>query len=30
MAWHPRMTSDAAHAWLRSTIRQAGKILSIE
>jgi DNA-binding transcriptional LysR family regulator len=30
MAWHPRMTSDAAHAWLRSTIRQAGKIISIE
>jgi hypothetical protein len=25
MAWHPRMTSDAAHVWLRSTIRQAAK-----
>jgi DNA-binding transcriptional LysR family regulator len=28
MAWHPRMNTDAAHAWLRSTIREAGKKLA--
>src|ERR1700730_3844773 len=25
MAWHPRMNTDAAHIWLRSIIRKAGK-----
>jgi DNA-binding transcriptional LysR family regulator len=25
MVWHPRMNADAAHAWLRSIIREAGK-----
>jgi DNA-binding transcriptional LysR family regulator len=30
MAWHPRMNSDAAHVWLRSIIREAGKAISIE
>jgi DNA-binding transcriptional LysR family regulator len=30
MAWHPRMNSDAAHVWLRSIIRDAGKAISIE
>jgi len=29
MAWHPRMNTDAAHTWLRSTIREAGKRVSI-
>jgi DNA-binding transcriptional LysR family regulator len=29
MAWHPRMNTDAAHSWLRSTIREAGKRVSI-
>jgi len=29
MAWHPRMNTDAAHTWLRSTIRQAGERISI-
>lgn len=28
MAWHPRMKTDAAHIWLRSIIRQAGKEIS--
>jgi len=28
MAWHPRMNTDAAHLWLRATIREAGKSLS--
>jgi DNA-binding transcriptional LysR family regulator len=28
MAWHPRMNTDAAHEWLRSTIREAGKSLA--
>jgi DNA-binding transcriptional LysR family regulator len=28
MAWHPRMNTDAAHVWLRSVIREAGKSLS--
>lgn len=28
MAWHPRMNSDAAHVWLRTVIRQAGRSLS--
>jgi DNA-binding transcriptional LysR family regulator len=30
MAWHPRMKDDAAHVWLRSIIREAGKAISIE
>lgn len=30
MAWHPRMNTDAAHIWLRSIIREAGKAISIE
>ena len=25
MTWHPRMQTDAAHLWLRSTIRELGK-----
>jgi hypothetical protein len=29
-AWHPRMKDDAAHVWLRSIIREAGKTISIE
>jgi DNA-binding transcriptional LysR family regulator len=28
MTWHPRMQTDAAHVWLRSTIRELGKRLS--
>ena len=28
MIWHPRMQTDAAHAWLRSTIRELGRRLS--
>jgi DNA-binding transcriptional LysR family regulator len=28
MIWHERMQSDAAHVWLRSTIRELGKRLS--
>lgn len=27
MIWHPRMSTDAAHAWLRSTIRELGRQL---
>lgn len=27
MIWHPRMNTDPAHAWLRSTIRELGKQL---
>jgi DNA-binding transcriptional LysR family regulator len=30
MAWHPRMNTDAAHVWLRSVIREAGKVISTE
>lgn len=30
MAWHPRMNTDAAHTWLRSIIREAGKAILIE
>jgi DNA-binding transcriptional LysR family regulator len=29
MSWHPRMNTDAAHTWLRSTIREAGKRIPI-
>jgi DNA-binding transcriptional LysR family regulator len=28
MIWHPRMQTDAAHVWLRSTIRELGRRLS--
>src|ERR1700746_2050501 len=28
MIWHPRMQTDAAHAWLRATIRELGRRLS--
>ena len=28
MIWHPRVNSDAAHAWLRSTMRQMGEFVS--
>jgi DNA-binding transcriptional LysR family regulator len=28
MSWHPRMNTDAAHTWLRSTIRETGKRIS--
>jgi DNA-binding transcriptional LysR family regulator len=28
MTWHPRMQTDSAHAWLRSTIRELGKQVS--
>jgi len=27
MAWHPRVNTDAGHVWLRSAVREAGKIL---
>jgi DNA-binding transcriptional LysR family regulator len=27
MIWHPRVVTDAAHAWLRGTIREAGRSL---
>ena len=30
MAWHTRMNTDAAHIWLRSIIREAGKAISTE
>jgi DNA-binding transcriptional LysR family regulator len=29
MSWHPRMNTDAAHTWLRSIIREAGKRMAI-
>ena len=29
MSWHPRMNTDAAHTWLRSTLREAGRRISI-
>jgi DNA-binding transcriptional LysR family regulator len=28
MAWHPRMDSDAAHIWLRSTVHEACRTIS--
>jgi DNA-binding transcriptional LysR family regulator len=28
MIWHQRMQNDAAHIWLRSIIREAGKAIS--
>jgi DNA-binding transcriptional LysR family regulator len=30
MIWHPRMKTDAAHVWLRSIVREAGKQISLE
>ena len=27
MTWHPRVNTDAAHAWLRETVRGMGKRL---
>jgi len=27
MTWHPRVNTDAAHAWLRETVRQMGRTL---
>jgi DNA-binding transcriptional LysR family regulator len=28
MVWHPRVDSDAAHAWLRETMRGVGHLLA--
>jgi DNA-binding transcriptional LysR family regulator len=28
MAWHPRLNTDAAHEWLRATMRRIGKSIS--
>ena len=28
MIWHPRVSTDAAHAWLRGEIRRIGKTIS--
>jgi DNA-binding transcriptional LysR family regulator len=28
MIWHPRVNTDAAHAWLRGEIRKIGRKLS--
>jgi DNA-binding transcriptional LysR family regulator len=28
MTWHPRLNTDAAHSWLRATIRQIGANLA--
>lgn len=28
MIWHPRVNTDAAHAWLRSEIRRIGQTIS--
>lgn len=28
MTWHPRLNSDAAHAWLRETMRQVGEMVA--
>ena len=30
MAWHPRVESDAAHGWLRATMRELGRTLMRE
>jgi hypothetical protein len=27
MIWHPRVNTDAAHAWLRGEIRRIGKAI---
>jgi DNA-binding transcriptional LysR family regulator len=29
MIWHPRLHTDAAHVWLRTTVRTVGKTLSV-
>jgi DNA-binding transcriptional LysR family regulator len=29
MIWHPRLDTDAAHVWLRSSVRAAGQALSL-
>jgi DNA-binding transcriptional LysR family regulator len=29
MIWHPRVNTDAAHAWLRDTIRNAGQSVAL-
>lgn len=29
MVWHPRLHTDAAHVWLRSLVRAAGKAVSL-
>lgn len=29
MIWHPRVATDASHAWLRSTMRRVGQLLSV-
>ncbi len=28
MTWHPRVNTDAAHVWLRSTMREVGAIIA--
>jgi len=28
MVWHPRVNTDAAHAWLRTTMRSIGESFS--
>jgi hypothetical protein len=28
MIWHPRVNTDAAHAWLRGEIRNIGRAIS--
>lgn len=28
MTWHPRLNSDAAHAWLRATMREMGELVA--
>ena len=28
MVWHPRLNSDSAHAWLRSTMRSIGEAIA--
>jgi len=28
MTWHPRVNTDAAHAWLRATMREVGEMVS--
>jgi hypothetical protein len=28
MIWHPRVNTDAAHSWLRATMRHVGDIIS--
>ncbi|HEY4046665.1 MAG TPA: hypothetical protein VGM27_07345, partial [Acidobacteriaceae bacterium] len=28
MIWHPRVNTDAAHAWLRAAMRHVGDVIS--